>query len=252
MPQNGHGWSNGPTDPCTGEKRLFQALDGRTDGQPENIMPPAPKGGGIKRCDRQTDGQTERSVLGAAWSQLKPARYQIAPPPHPTPPPPPPKKKKKKEKKKNFYRCLFKKDLPQYLNNSAWIVCWLCWSYFVIIEFMRQHWFRMWAGNEQVRNNDLFLMHILHTIPICTCVQGQTERWTKAQVNSLAPGRSECDSNKANLRDLIAATGLIILLKFNPNCRFFSPCDLEISWMTSKNNRALHQALCIIANPWVN
>ena len=23
--------------------------DGRTDGQPENIMPPAPKGGGIKR-----------------------------------------------------------------------------------------------------------------------------------------------------------------------------------------------------------
>ena len=31
MPQNGHGWSDGPTDPCTGEKRLFQASDGRTD-----------------------------------------------------------------------------------------------------------------------------------------------------------------------------------------------------------------------------
>ena len=32
--------------------------------------------------------------------------------------------------------------------------------------------------------------------------------------------------NKANLRDLIAATGLAILLKFNPNHRFFVPCDL--------------------------
>ena len=44
--------------------------------------------------------------------------------------------------------------------------------------------------------------------------------------------------NKANLKDLIAATGLVILLKFYPNHRFFSPCDLEIWWMTSKNNRA--------------
>ena len=34
--------------------------------------------------------------------------------------------------------------------------------------------------------------------------------------------------NKANLRDLIAATGLVILLNFDPNHRFFSPCDLEI------------------------
>ena len=45
-------------------------------------------------------------------------------------------------------------------------------------------------------------------------------------------------NNKANLRDLIAATGLVILLKFYPNHRFFSPCDLEIWCMTSKNNRA--------------
>ena len=44
--------------------------------------------------------------------------------------------------------------------------------------------------------------------------------------------------NKANLRDFIAATGLVIFLKFDPNNRFFSPCDLEIWWMTSKNNRA--------------
>ena len=44
--------------------------------------------------------------------------------------------------------------------------------------------------------------------------------------------------NKANLRDLIAATGLVILLKFDPNHRFFSLCDLEIWWMTLENNRA--------------
>ena len=45
-------------------------------------------------------------------------------------------------------------------------------------------------------------------------------------------------NNKANLRDLIAATGLVILLKFDPIHRFFSPCDLEIWCTTLKNNRA--------------
>ena len=44
--------------------------------------------------------------------------------------------------------------------------------------------------------------------------------------------------NKANLRDLIAATGLVILLKLDLNRRIFSPCDLDIWWMTPKNNRA--------------
>ena len=44
--------------------------------------------------------------------------------------------------------------------------------------------------------------------------------------------------NKANLRDLIAATGLVILLKFHPIHRFFNLCDLEICCMTLKNNMA--------------
>ena len=44
--------------------------------------------------------------------------------------------------------------------------------------------------------------------------------------------------NKANLRVLIAVTGLEILLKLDSNRRFFSRCDLEIWWMTSKNYRA--------------
>ena len=46
------------------------------------------------------------------------------------------------------------------------------------------------------------------------------------------------NKNKANLRDLMAATGLVILLKFDPIHRFFSLCDLEIWCMTLKNNRA--------------
>ena len=44
--------------------------------------------------------------------------------------------------------------------------------------------------------------------------------------------------NKANLRDLIVATGLVILLKLDSNRRFFSLCDLDIWWTTLKNNRA--------------
>ena len=50
--------------------------------------------------------------------------------------------------------------------------------------------------------------------------------------------RFDTNKNKANLRDLIAATGLVILLKFDPNHRFFVPCDLEIWWMALENNRA--------------
>ena len=50
--------------------------------------------------------------------------------------------------------------------------------------------------------------------------------------------------NKANLRDLVAATGLLILLKLDSNHRFY---DLEIWWMTSENYRApflCHVKLC--------
>ena len=53
--------------------------------------------------------------------------------------------------------------------------------------------------------------------------------------------------NKANLRDLIAATSPVILLKLDSSRWFFSPCDLKIQWMTSWNNRApllYHIKLC--------
>ena len=45
------GWTNGPMysskEGISGFGRTDGWTDGRTDGQPENIMPPAPKGGGI-------------------------------------------------------------------------------------------------------------------------------------------------------------------------------------------------------------
>ena len=45
-------------------------------------------------------------------------------------------------------------------------------------------------------------------------------------------------------------------LKLDSHRRFFSLCDLEIWWITSRNNRALFsiisQALCIISNASVN
>ena len=48
MPENGHRFLGGPTDSCRCGNAIFQPSDRRTAGQPENIMPPAPKGGGIK------------------------------------------------------------------------------------------------------------------------------------------------------------------------------------------------------------
>ena len=52
---------------------------------------------------------------------------------------------------------------------------------------------------------------------------------------------------QANLRDLIATTGLVIFLKLDSNHQFFGLCDLEIWWMTLKNNGApflYHIKLC--------
>ena len=74
----------------------------------------------------------------------------------------------------------------------------------------------------------------------CTCIFScEIDFWfvlsIRGQIVRRIYGRK---MNKANLRDLVAATGLVILLKFDQNHRFFSPCDLEIWCMISKNNRA--------------
>ena len=62
--------------------------------------------------------------------------------------------------------------------------------------------------------------------------------------------------NKANLRDLIAAISLVILLKLDSNHCFLSPYDLEVRWMTSTNNRAPvlgHIKLCALlhSHQWI-
>ena len=67
------GWTNGPMylskEGISGFGRTDGRRDGRTDGQPENIMPPAPKGGGIKNYSL---GAKRPSLLGAkrpcAWA----------------------------------------------------------------------------------------------------------------------------------------------------------------------------------------
>ena len=54
-----------------------------------------------------------------------------------------------------------------------------------------------------------------------------------AYKNQIYPVLATHIHNKANLRCLIAATGLMILIKLDSSRRFFSPFDLEIWWMTS-------------------
>ena len=67
---------------------------------------------------------------------------------------------------------------------------------------------------------------------------------TLPSLTLIDPGKTISDleiwwiTKKANLRDLIAATGLVILFKLDSNRRFFSPCDLEIWSKTPKNNRS--------------
>ena len=49
-----------------------------------------------------------------------------------------------------------------------------------------------------------------------------------------------CFVNKANLRDLIAATGLVFLLKLDSNRPFFAHVTLEIWWMTPKSRHIFY------------
>ena len=62
--------------------------------------------------------------------------------------------------------------------------------------------------------------------------------------------------NKANLRELIDVTSLVIFFKLYSNHWLFSPHDLEIWWMTSKNNRAprlgyIHLCALFQSHQWI-
>ena len=73
---------------------------------------------------------------------------------------------------------------------------------------------------------------------IVATVKGFTLVLIEVQDEDLPPVcRYLTAANKVNLRDLIAATSLVILLKLDSNHQFFSLCDLEIWWMTLKNKK---------------
>ena len=62
--------------------------------------------------------------------------------------------------------------------------------------------------------------------------------------------------NTANLRDLIAATSLVILLKLDQNGRFFACVTLKFDWWPRKNNKAhllYYIKLCVSfqINQWI-
>ena len=68
---------------------------------------------------------------------------------------------------------------------------------------------------------------------------GHTRKDRQTRITTMSEGQIwSWVKNKANLRDLIAATGLVMLLKWDSNHRFFNLCDLEIWRMALKNNRA--------------
>ena len=72
---------------------------------------------------------------------------------------------------------------------------------------------------------------ILAHVMVC-CLMARSQYQNKSCPQKI----TQIISNKAYLRDLIAATGLVILLELDSNRQFFSPCDLEFRWMTLKNN----------------
>ena len=86
-------------------------------------------------------------------------------------------------------------------------------------------------GFRQHEQNESYLGSLIMSLP------------TKDEVDMIRDLqiRDDCSTNKrlnkANLRDLIAATGLVILFKLNSNHLFFISDDLEIRWKTPNHNR---------------
>ena len=108
---------------------------------------------------------------------------------------------------------------------------------------------RPWLRSQQTKPNEAINYHNLSTPSDGS--RGNVHSYNRQQYpfihNKVVTSVVEAWDNKANLRDLIAATGLVILLKLDSNCRLISPCDLEILWTTSKNNMGplrYHIKLC--------
>ena len=84
----------------------------------------------------------------------------------------------------------------------------------------------VWLGTTQLRN--------FHTNDNLWQLTAHPWEWTIYHHNHMSRHWYSVHhlNAKANLRDLIAATSLVAL-KLDSNSWFFSPCDLEIWWMTS-------------------
>ena len=74
----------------------------------------------------------------------------------------------------------------------------------------------------------------------CFCKDGNgsalSRKWGHFYIVTIKILISRVKYNKANMRDLIAAIGLVILLQLHSNFLVFRPYDLEIRWMNSRNN----------------
>ena len=78
--------------------------------------------------------------------------------------------------------------------------------------------------------------HLGHTGPLTVKIKWHCRRCIGGDQELVS--HSCCYWNKANLRDLIAVTSLIIS-NWIQIINFYRPCDREIWWMTLKNNRTL-------------
>ena len=108
------------------------------------------------------------------------------------------------------------------------------------------------------KSDEWGLSHIM-TLRLCwgqAILKNKEYRFIEVCIERTHSKNMHTIQNKANLRNLIAVTGQVILLKLDSNRRFFSPYDLEITlnsgqnlqffvpcdlaiWrMTLKNNRA--------------
>ena len=98
--------------------------------------------------------------------------------------------------------------------------------------------FEVWEGNWQRVTKNYGIDISRNIMKVCVNVSIRKKVTKKQKQIPIFKLATELSFNKANLRDLIAATSLVILLKFDPIHRFFSLCDLEIWCMTLKNNMA--------------
>ena len=108
----------------------------------------------------------------------------------------------------------------------------------------RHRWFETPSGSLWYQRNEAYVRFSWDSvITLISSNHRNSMKWAKRYLSccDVFVQKYHCDrfirkshlySNKANLRDLIAATGLVILLKSDPYHRIFCPCDFKI-WMKS-------------------